>query len=42
MSIRPIARVFRHGWIYLLGLLLAVLVMFIFFDLNPSTEVPPP
>ena len=42
MSIRSVARIFQHGWIYIAGLLVAVAVMFLFFDLNPSTEVPAP
>jgi hypothetical protein len=34
-------KTFRHLWIYLLGLLIAVGIVLAFFTLNPATESPP-
>ncbi len=36
-------RVFKHAWIYVIGLIASVsLILVVFFHLNPSTEIPPP
>ena len=33
--------IFKHAWIYLVGLFVSVLLILLFFHLNPSTEIPP-
>ncbi|WP_281024095.1 hypothetical protein [Microvirga subterranea] len=34
-------KAFRHAWIYLVGLVIAVVLILAFFTLNPATESPP-
>lgn len=41
LRIPPELKGFRHGWIYLVGLLVAVALILAFFTLNPTAETPP-
>ncbi|WP_281433509.1 hypothetical protein [Microvirga splendida] len=41
MRIPPELKAFRHSWIYLVGLLVAVALVLAFFTLHPTAETPP-
>ncbi|WP_280114263.1 hypothetical protein [Microvirga sp. BSC39] len=37
MGIPPELRIFKHGWIYLLGMLIATATLLTMYHLDPST-----